>query len=38
VATPHSPFKDAALYASAKLVIDTRNIVAERDGMMLVRA
>ncbi|HEY2322081.1 MAG TPA: nucleotide sugar dehydrogenase [Thermoanaerobaculia bacterium] len=27
VATPHTDFKNAALYASAKLVVDTRNIV-----------
>ncbi len=28
VATAHEPFKDASLYRSAKLVVDTRNIVA----------
>ena len=38
VSTPHAQFKQAALYANAKLVIDTRNIVPARDGMTLVRA
>ena len=32
VSTPHTPFKDAALYAKTKLVIDTRNIVAADSG------
>jgi UDP-N-acetyl-D-glucosamine dehydrogenase len=27
ISTPHTPFKDAALYAQAQLVVDTRNIV-----------
>jgi UDP-N-acetyl-D-glucosamine dehydrogenase len=38
VSTPHSQFRDATLYASTKLVIDTRNIVPEREGLLLVRA
>jgi UDP-N-acetyl-D-glucosamine dehydrogenase len=38
VSTPHSQFKDPALYAKARLVIDTRNI-APRDGSVtIVRA
>ena len=38
VATPHSDFRNPALYSAARLVIDTRNIVPEREGMVLVRA
>jgi UDP-N-acetyl-D-glucosamine dehydrogenase len=38
VSTPHSRFKDAALYAKTRLVIDTRNIVQQREGLTLVRA
>lgn len=38
IATPHRQFKEADLYANAKLVIDTRNIVQPRSGMTLVRA
>ncbi|MCU1227709.1 MAG: nucleotide sugar dehydrogenase [Acidobacteria bacterium] len=37
VSTPHSQFKDPALYANVKLAIDTRNIV-PRDGVNVVRA
>lgn len=37
VSTPHSQFKDAALYANVKLAIDTRNIV-PRSGVNVVRA
>lgn len=37
VSTPHKQFKDAALYQSVKLAIDTRNIV-PRDGINVVRA
>jgi UDP-N-acetyl-D-glucosamine dehydrogenase len=32
IATPHSAFKDQALYRDAKLVIDTRNVVERRPG------
>jgi len=32
VATAHSKFRDTALYAKAKLVIDTRNVVASPNG------
>ena len=38
VSTPHSQFKDPALYSSAKLIIDTRNIVPGDIGLQLVRA
>jgi len=40
LSTPHHQFKDGALYAKAKLVIDTRNVVPEpaAGGMVLVRA
>jgi UDP-N-acetyl-D-glucosamine dehydrogenase len=38
VATPHRQFKDASLYASAKLVVDTRNIVPSDAGVTVVRA
>jgi UDP-N-acetyl-D-glucosamine dehydrogenase len=40
LSTPHDQFKDAALYAKAKLVIDTRNVVpiAELKDTELVRA
>jgi UDP-N-acetyl-D-glucosamine dehydrogenase len=40
VSTPHNEFKDQALYRKAKLVVDTRNIVADKDlqGTVLVRA
>jgi UDP-N-acetyl-D-glucosamine dehydrogenase len=38
IATAHSQFKDRALYAQAKLVIDTRNIVPSDIGIPLVRA
>ncbi|HEX7153255.1 MAG TPA: nucleotide sugar dehydrogenase [Thermoanaerobaculia bacterium] len=36
ISTPHTAFKDQALYAKAKLVIDTRNIV--HDAPKIVRA
>jgi len=38
VSTPHAAFKDAALYSRAKLVVDTRNIVPEGAGPVVVRA
>ncbi len=38
ISTPHSAFKDPALYEKAKLVIDTRNIVPRDRGINLVRA
>ena len=38
VSTAHTQFRDAALYANAKLVIDTRNIVASNAGVTVVRA
>jgi UDP-N-acetyl-D-glucosamine dehydrogenase len=40
LSTPHEQFKNGALYAKAKLVIDTRNVVPEpvAGGMVLVRA
>jgi len=38
VSTPHSQFKDAALYEGVKLVIDTRNIVASNAAKRVVRA
>jgi UDP-N-acetyl-D-glucosamine dehydrogenase len=37
VSTPHSQFKDPALYAKVKLAVDTRNIVTG-EGVNLVRA
>jgi len=37
VSTPHTQFKDAALYANVKLAVDTRNIV-PRAGVNVVRA
>jgi UDP-N-acetyl-D-glucosamine dehydrogenase len=36
ISTPHSAFKDQALYRDAKLVIDTRNVV--KDGPRVTRA
>jgi UDP-N-acetyl-D-glucosamine dehydrogenase len=38
VATAHREFTDPALYRLARLVIDTRNVVKERPGMVVVRA
>lgn len=40
VSTPHNEFKDPSLYRKVKLVIDTRNIVSEKDapGTVVVRA
>ncbi|HEX8154624.1 MAG TPA: nucleotide sugar dehydrogenase [Thermoanaerobaculia bacterium] len=38
VSTAHTQFRDAALYAKTKLVIDTRNIVASDAGVPVVRA
>jgi UDP-N-acetyl-D-mannosaminuronate dehydrogenase len=38
VATAHSQFMDPSLYAKAKLVIDTRNIVPQSVSRALVRA
>jgi len=38
VSTPHTHFKDPALYANAKLVVDTRNIVPRGAGARVVRA
>jgi len=38
VSTPHKEFKDASLYAKAKLVIDTRNVVPPGAGVPIVRA
>jgi UDP-N-acetyl-D-glucosamine dehydrogenase len=38
ISTAHSQFADAKLYASAKLVIDTRNIVPRNAGINVVRA
>jgi UDP-N-acetyl-D-glucosamine dehydrogenase len=38
ISTPHSAFKDAALYRDAKLVIDTRNIVPATAARVVVRA
>ena len=32
IATPHSAFKDQALYRDAKVIVDTRNIVERRAG------
>jgi UDP-N-acetyl-D-glucosamine dehydrogenase len=34
VSTPHSAFKEQSLYERAKLVVDTRNIVAAREGVI----
>jgi UDP-N-acetyl-D-glucosamine dehydrogenase len=36
ISTPHTAFKDQALYREAKLIVDTRNVVA--DGPRVVRA
>ena len=39
ISTPHSAFKDQALYRGAKLIIDTRNVVEVRTGgPVVVRA
>ena len=38
ISTPHTQFKDAALYSRAALVIDTRNIVPSDVGVPLIRA
>ena len=38
VSTPHSQFKDPALYANVKLVVDTRNIVPREAALRVVRA
>jgi UDP-N-acetyl-D-glucosamine dehydrogenase len=38
VSTPHSAFKEPSLYERAKLVVDTRNIVAAREGIAVIRA
>ena len=39
ISTPHTAFRDQALYSEAKLVIDTRNVVARRPGgPVVVRA
>ena len=38
VATAHESFADPALYAHTHLVIDTRNIVHPRPGLVVVRA
>jgi len=38
ISTAHSQFGDATLYKSAKLVIDTRNIVPRNAGINVVRA
>jgi len=38
VSTPHKEFKDASLYANAKLVIDTRNVVPAGASVSVVRA
>ncbi|MEA2339373.1 MAG: UDP-N-acetyl-D-glucosamine dehydrogenase [Thermoanaerobaculia bacterium] len=38
VSTPHTPFKDRSLFANAKLVIDTRNIVPSDAAAVVVRA
>jgi UDP-N-acetyl-D-glucosamine dehydrogenase len=37
VSTPHTPFKDPALYAKARVVVDARNIV-PRSAVKVVRA
>jgi UDP-N-acetyl-D-glucosamine dehydrogenase len=38
VSTPHSQFKDAALWSKVKLAVDTRNIVPRKAGLKVVRA
>jgi UDP-N-acetyl-D-glucosamine dehydrogenase len=38
VSTPHSQFKDAALWSKVKLAVDTRNIVPRKAGINVVRA
>jgi UDP-N-acetyl-D-glucosamine dehydrogenase len=38
VSTPHSQFRNPALYANVRLAIDTRNIIQQREGLTLVRA
>ena len=38
VSTPHSQFKDPALYADVKVVVDTRNIVPRDASVRVVRA
>ena len=38
ISTPHTAFKDAALYRDAKLVVDTRNIVPADAARVVVRA
>ena len=40
ISTPHNEFKDQSLYRKARLVVDTRNIVVDKDlqGTVLVRA
>ncbi|MHB1047636.1 MAG: nucleotide sugar dehydrogenase [Thermoanaerobaculia bacterium] len=38
VATAHSAFKDPSLYAGARLVVDSRNLVAPQPGCRVVRA
>ncbi len=38
VSTAHSVFKDQSLYANARLVIDTRNVVHDLHGPRIVRA
>ena len=39
VSTPHTAFKDQALYRQVRLVVDTRNIVERRaGGPVVVRA
>src|SRR6185503_1547490 len=38
IATAHSAFKEAALYARAKLVVDTRNVIPADSGPRIVKA
>ena len=38
VSTPHSAFKNPALYASVKLAIDTRNIIAPNGSTRIVKS
>jgi len=38
VSTPHTAFKDPALYSRVKLVVDTRNIVPKEAGVPVIRA
>jgi UDP-N-acetyl-D-glucosamine dehydrogenase len=38
VSTPHTAFKDAALYANVKLAIDTRNIIAPNGRTRIVKS